>query len=118
MPKAILLVDDDPNILDTARDILEDAGYAVYAEGTGAAALMKLKSTPAHLALFDFNLPDTRGVDLAVEAKKICPKMTIFLMTGEASVDLGAAKGSIDGILTKPVDPTQLLQVIRAKVDS
>jgi CheY-like chemotaxis protein len=118
MPKTILIVDDDPNILDTARDILEEAGYTVYAEGTGAAALAKLKSTPADLALFDFNLPDTGGLDLAVAAKKMCPKMAVFLMTGEAGIDLGAAEAAVDIVLTKPVDPAQLLHVIQTRVDS
>ena len=118
MPKTILIVDDDPNILDTARDILEEAGYRVYTEGSGAAALVKLKSTPADLALFDFNLPDTKGLDLAVAAKKVCPKMAVFLMTGEVGVDLGVANAAIDIVLTKPVNPSQLLRVIQARVDS
>jgi DNA-binding response OmpR family regulator len=118
MAKTILIVDDDPNILDTARDILEDAGYAVFAEVTGAGALAKLSSSPADLALFDFNLPDTQGIDLAVKAKKIRPKMAIFLMTGEAGVDLGAAQGAVDLVLTKPVNPVKLLQVIQARIDS
>jgi CheY-like chemotaxis protein len=117
MTKTILIVDDDPNILDTARDILEEAGYTVYAAGTGAAALTKLKSNPADLALFDFNLPDTQGLDLAIAAKKMCPKMSIFLMTGEAAVELGAAQEAVDVVLTKPVNPVQLLHVIQAKVD-
>src|SRR5882672_297195 len=106
MAKTILIVDDDPDILDTAREILEDAGYTVYAEGNGAAALEKLKSSPADLALFDFNLPDVKGTDLAVQAKHVCPHMVIILMTGETHIALGTAQGSIDTILMKPVSPT------------
>src|SRR5713226_3418212 len=112
MGKTILIVDDDPNILDTARDILEDAGYTVYAEGTAAGALAKLKSSPVDLAVFDFNLPDGKGVDLAVQGKRISPKMPIILMTGEEAVDLGPATDAVSTILTKPVNPTQLIKVI------
>ncbi len=118
MAKTILIVDDDPNILDTARDILEDAGYKVYVAGTGAGALAKLKSSRADLAVFDFNLPDTQGVDLAVQAKHLYPKMPIVLLTGEEAIDLGPAKDAIDTVLTKPVNPAQLIRVIRDKVDS
>ena len=118
MTKAILIVDDDPNILDTARDILEDAGYTVYAEGTAVGALAKLKSSPVDLAVLDFNLPDGKGVDLAVQAKRISPKMPIILMTGEEAVDLGPAMGAVDSLLTKPVNPTQLIKVIHDIVDS
>jgi CheY-like chemotaxis protein len=118
MGKTILLVDDDPNILDTAREILENAGYTVIAEGTGAGALAKLKSSSVDLAVLDFNLPDTQGVDLAIRAKRIRPQISIILLTGEGSVDLGPAKDAIDILLTKPVNPTQLIQVIHDKVDS
>ena len=41
MPKTILVVDDDPNIRDTAKDILEDAGYLVETQGTCAEAAFK-----------------------------------------------------------------------------
>jgi CheY-like chemotaxis protein len=118
MAKTILIVDDDPDILETARDILQDAGYTVYAEGTGAGALTKLQSTQVDIAIFDFNLPDTKGIDLAVRAKQIHPDIPIVLLTGEGTVDLGSAKDAIDIVLTKPVNPAQLIQVIQAKVDS
>ncbi len=115
--KTILLVDDDPNILDTVKDILEDAGYRVEAAESGAAALQKLKNSSVDVAVFDLNLPDAKGVDLAVEAKRLCPKMAIILMTGEENVDLGLAQTSIDSILTKPVSPDELIRVIQMKVE-
>jgi len=118
MPKAVLIVDDDPNILDTAKDILEDAGFTVYAEGLGAAALEVLKTKPIAVALFDFNLPDTTGVHLASEAKKLRPKTKVVLMTGEENVDLTANPGVVDLVLTKPVSPAKMIEVIRAGVDS
>src|SRR5438046_1906563 len=98
MPKRILIVDDDPNIQDTAKDILEDAGYAVETAGTGAAAMQKLGSKNTQLAFFDFNLPDITGVDLALSAKAAHPTLTIVLLTGEASVDLGPAKAAVQSV--------------------
>src|SRR5438105_3770405 len=113
MSKTILIVDDDPNILETAKDILEDAGYTVHAEGTGAGALQVLKSIPVDAALFDFNLPDATGVELAAQAKQLRPRVVVFLLTGEATVDLGPNPDIVDLVLTKPVNPAQLLKVIR-----
>ena|ERR1700690_1092924 len=118
MAKTILLVDDDPNILDTAKDILEDAGYRVETSLTGASAIQILKQSPMDVAVFDLNLPDAKGVDLAIEAKRLCPKMIIILLTGEENVDLGLGQNSIDAILTKPVSPAELIRVIQMKVDS
>ena len=115
---AILIVDDDPNILDTAKDILEDAGYQVATAGTGAAAMEQLALTEAEVAIFDFNLPDTTGIELALKAKVLHPKMAIILMTGEGHVDPGPAKNAVDFILTKPVNPAQLIDLLLQIVDS
>jgi DNA-binding NtrC family response regulator len=113
MPLRILLIDDDPNIQETAKDILEDAGYLVDAAGTGQEALKKLKDHAADVAVMDFNLPDTLGVDLAIQAKRQCPGLHVILMTGEAHIDLGPAKDIIQATLTKPVNPSDLIALIR-----
>ena len=93
MPKTILLVDDNTRLLETAKDILESAGYAVRTAESGAAAIRSLRESPS--------------------AKQLCPAMVVFLMTGEASVDLGAAKGVVHTILNKPVNPPELFASIR-----
>jgi DNA-binding NtrC family response regulator len=112
MAKSLLLVDDDPQILDTARDILEAAGFDVQTAETGAAALTNLRGQAFALMIVDFNLADTTGVELAVQAKKIRPQMVVILMTGEGNVDLGPAKDIIHSILLKPVSPPQLIDLI------
>src|ERR1700687_103874 len=112
MAATILIVDDDPNILDTAKEILEDAGYVVSAALTGKEALQILRSHPADVAIFDYNLPDATGKEMAILAKQICPKIVNILMTGDANFDLGSARYSIDTVLIKPVNPSQLLRVI------
>jgi DNA-binding response OmpR family regulator len=117
MAVSVLIVDDDPNILDTANEILEDAGYLVKTAGTGAAAMSLLKAFSPDIAIFDFNLPDTTGIELSLQAKSQNPKMKVILMTGEGHVDPGPAKDSIDYILTKPVNPAKLLVLLRAIVD-
>ncbi len=109
----ILLVDDDPQILDTAKDILEDAGYDVESAGSVAAARECLRAGHYSLMIVDFNLPDGTGLDLAPEAKLADPKTRVILMSGEASIDLGAAAPAIHSILTKPVNPQQLLALIK-----
>jgi CheY-like chemotaxis protein len=118
MAKTILIVDDDPNILDTAKDILEDAGYGVRDAGTGAGALQILKSSAIDLAVLDLHLPDANGVEVAVQAKRISPKIGTILLTGEGDLDLGPAKDSVDVVLTKPVSPARLLEIIQQIVDS
>jgi len=113
MAKTLLLVDDDRHILETARDILEEAGFDIQTAETGAQALQMLKGRPCHLMIVDYNLVDMTGVELTGQAKKLHPEIPVILMTGEANVDLGAAKSLIGEILTKPVNPAALIELIR-----
>jgi len=113
MAKTILLVDDDTHILETAQDILEASGYDVQSAETGSAALEQLSKAPIHLMIVDYNLLDMTGIELALKAKAVQPALIIFLMTGETSVDLGAAQPIIHSVLTKPVNPADLLILIK-----
>src|SRR5690242_12382380 len=113
MAKSLLLVDDDVHILETAQDILEASGFEVQTASSGAAALQSLRGQSFHVMIVDFNLLDTTGVELAVQARSIQPKLEIILMTGEANVDVGPAKTIIRTILTKPVDPSALTDLIQ-----
>ena len=113
MGKKILLVDDDAHILETAQDILEAAGYEVKSAETGACALQELGRASVHLMIVDYNLTDTTGVELALKAKALRPEVVIVLMTGEEDVDLGAAKSFTYAVLTKPVNPADLLKLIK-----
>ena len=114
--KTILLVDDDAHILETAQDILEAAGYEVQTADSGAGALQKLTAAPVHLMIVDFNLLDTTGIDLAVKAREIHPEIQIILMSGEAEIDLGPARRVIRSILVKPVNPAELLTLIKQSI--
>lgn len=108
----ILLVDDDPMILDTARDILEDAGYTVDSAATASEALLALGKNKADVMLVDFNLPDSTGVALAVTARRLQPKLRVLLMTGEGSIKLEPG-APIDDYLIKPVNPAKLLELLK-----
>ena len=114
--RSILLIDDEPHILETAQDILEAAGYAVQTAETGATALEKLRAGRFSLMIVDFNLMDIMGIDLAVQAKQLDPELAIILMTGETDVDLGPAKAIIHSVLTKPVNPADLLELIHRTI--
>ena len=118
MSARILLVDDDPNILDTGKDILEDAGFQVATAGAVSAALQSLQQVACRVMIADLNLPDGSGLDLATQARARYPDLRIVLMTGE-SQDVRPAGAPaqqanvVDDYLLKPVHPQQLLKVIQ-----
>ena len=65
--KTILVVDDDPAVLNFVSTLLADRGYHVLTSGSGAAGLRQSKEykQDIHLLLSDFQMPGMSGVDLA-----------------------------------------------------
>jgi DNA-binding response OmpR family regulator len=110
--KRVLIVDDDENLIESAKDILEDSGYAVQTSGTLAAARAALAGGSVDIVMVDFNLPDGKGPDLARTAKAAKPDLCILLMTGEAAASVGNDAALFNAVLTKPVDPAALLSLL------
>ncbi len=106
----ILVVDDEPNLLDFLVDILSEQGYAVEGCPSGSTALAAMKKTEFHLALVDFQLGDTTGLALARELRQIDPDINIILMTAHASLDMAvkAIQADVYDYLIKPVDTHHL----------
>src|SRR6476660_6469002 len=61
----VLIVDDEPHILDLLRDVLEDEGFTVITASNGAAALYLIQRSPVALVLTDLMMPFVSGIDLA-----------------------------------------------------
>ena len=65
----VLIVDDDPQIVDMLRNVLEDAGFAVLTARDGEAALALLQHTPVALVLTDLMMPQLTGLQLAQQLR-------------------------------------------------
>jgi DNA-binding response OmpR family regulator len=117
MSKSILLIDDDPNICETAADILEAAGYGVKMASTGALALDELSQASVDLILMDFNLPDTTAKELAPQIRAAFPLLKMIVLSGEQEPPLGASRDLIHQVLTKPVSPSELVGLIKQLLD-
>lgn len=116
---AILLVDDDKNILDTAKDILEEAKYEISVAATGKAALEQLEKKTFNVVVVDFQLPDATGLELARKVREHNLDTCVILMTGHASLEMAvkAIQESIYDYLIKPVDPAQLKRTIEKAIE-
>lgn len=69
--REILLVDDDPDILDSLKIVLENHGYLIRTAANGREALAALKSKMPDLMILDIMMStDTEGFDLAYELKR------------------------------------------------
>ncbi len=115
----VLLIDDDVNILDTAKDILEEAKFIVDTAKNGAEAIARLDAKHYNLVVVDFQLPDATGLELARKVREHDENTMVVLMTGHASLEMAvkAIQEAIYDYLIKPVDPAQLLRTINKALE-
>jgi len=111
----ILVVDDDENIRNTMKAILEDEGYVVDAAVTGDEAIQKTQQTAYNVALLDIRLPDMEGVELLKLIKDGVPRTRKIMVTGYPSMQnaISALNKNADAYLIKPIDIENLLATVR-----
>jgi two-component system, cell cycle sensor histidine kinase and response regulator CckA len=118
----ILLVEDEPGILDVAMDALSEHGYTVFCATTGREALQIAQTIDQTLDLLltDVILPDTNGVDLSKQIAEIFPGIGIVYASGyERSVI--TRHGALDEktfFMQKPYSMTDMLGYVRAALEA
>ena len=115
----ILIVEDDENIRETIKSILQQSGYDTEAVETGTEAEQKIKDKVYNLALFDIKLPDMEGTQLLAKVHETAPKMVKIMVTGYPSLEntMEALNQGADAYVTKPVKPAKLLALIEEKLE-
>ncbi len=112
----VLVVDDEPHVVELVRITLEDERVRVVEAGTGAAALARARAETFDLILLDVQLPDMSGLEVCrrLRAAGGCGRTRIVMLTAaaqEADVARGLAAGA-DVYLTKPFSPVRLLSLV------
>ncbi len=113
--KTILVVDDEPKIVQLARDYLEQAGFAVATAYDGMAALTVARSARPDLVVLDLGLPQKDGLDVARQLRA-ASNVPIVMLTGrsEESDKLVGLELGADDYVTKPFSPKELVARVRA----
>jgi len=111
----ILLVDDEPNILELARLYLEREGYRVATVGDGRAALERVAQEPPALMVLDLMLPGLDGYEVCrqVRAKSELPILMLTARDEDIDKIIGLELGA-DDYLTKPFNPRELVARVKA----
>jgi response regulator NasT len=110
--RLVLLVDDDPLLLDYLNTVLDHAGYDTVTAGSAAEALQRVAEREADiaLALLDISMPGMSGLDLARRLKEHTSVAFMFLSSvDDAETARQAASHGAVGFLVKPVDAARLL---------
>ena len=111
----VLVVDDEPNIVELNRMYLESAGYRVVAAATGGEALDRLAQEAPDLVVLDLMLPGLDGWEVCRQIRQASRTPIIMLTARTEDVDriVGLELGA-DDYVTKPYNPRELVARVRA----
>jgi DNA-binding NtrC family response regulator len=106
----VLIVDDEELLVKSCAQILSSEGYHVFTEGRGRNALDVVRRYRPEIVLSDIHLPDTDGMDLLKEIKRLSPESLVIMITGFATVDssVEAIRAGAYDYIPKPFTATQL----------
>ena len=113
--RAVLLVDDDADLLRRAAAQFLASGYQVVIAGDGEAAIAKLKTTTFDLVITDIVMPVRDGVEVIIATRKLSPRTKIIAVTGgyranpEDFMRMAKYLGA-DETIAKPCPPSVLVE--------
>jgi DNA-binding response OmpR family regulator len=109
----VLVIEDEPDVLDLVRLHLRKAGYHVLEAGDGVEGLKKAREKHPDIIILDLMLPEMRGEDVCrqLKAREATARIPVIMLTAKvrpedrvAGLELGA-----DDYLTKPFSPRELI---------
>jgi DNA-binding response OmpR family regulator len=114
--KRVLVVDDDPHILELIQIILESEGHAVSLLSSGVEAAERARQENPDLILLDIVMRMHHGMEVLAELREVVPHVPVVLLSGavhqvEDMPEIARALGARD-FIEKPFDAQRLLAVV------
>ena len=112
----VLVVEDDPRLLESLTTQLRDTGFAVDSSGDGREGLYLGDEYPVDLAIIDLGLPELPGLDLIRKLRENGRSFPILVLTArtEWQDKVAGLEAGADDYLTKPFHPEELMARINA----
>ena len=114
----ILLVDDEPDILEIISYSLKNAGYNVYTAKNGIQAVKQAEKIEPHLIILDVMMPEMDGIEaceIIRKTQKIKHTLITFLSArGEDYSQIAGFNAGADDYITKPIKPKILLSKVKS----
>ena len=116
--KNILCIEDEPDMIDLIRLILNRHGFDVQGADGGREGLKKVKENPPDLVLLDLMMPDVDGWEVyqQIKADEKTKDIPVIIVTAKAqSIDkvLGLHIAKVDDYISKPFSPKDLLESVQ-----
>jgi two-component system, chemotaxis family, chemotaxis protein CheY len=109
----VLLVDDEPQVMLTVREMLRDMGVVnvhTAKDGREALEFLAAHEEKMHLVLTDWNMPRMSGIELLAQVRAADPEMAFLFLTGRADREsvMAAGEQGVNAYLKKPFSAEQL----------
>jgi DNA-binding NtrC family response regulator len=114
--KHVLIVDDDPSILEVLDARLSAAGFVVHEAGDGPAALQILKlCQKIDILISDMKMPEMSGLEILAQARISHPHLPVIFLTAYGTIPdaVHAVQAGAVDYLTKPFDGRELVKKIQ-----
>lgn len=108
----ILVVDDDPDVLEYVQDIFQATGIKYIAASNGQDALELLKDENIHVAFIDWKMPGMDGIELTRKIRELYHKDMIITMISSAQIgdiEKVAKDAGVNDLVSKPLLPSLLI---------
>ena len=121
---SILIVDDDPHVLDVLEARLQSAGFHIFKADNGPKALDIIRKNKIDLLLSDMMMPGMNGIEVLAKARELRPKLPVIFLTAYGSIPdaVKAVKAGADDYLAKPFEGRELVsklqQVLKKRLPS
>lgn len=119
--ESVLLVEDEPSLVELGQGILESLGYSVESASNGVEALEIMADKPAKfdLLLTDQTMPKMTGLELTAKVRESHPDMPVVLCTGysEQISNIDLRRAGVDQLITKPMLMAELAVAVRNALD-
>ncbi len=114
----ILLVDDEPDVIEIIRYNLDQEGYKIYTASDGKEALKKAKKKMPHLIIMDVMMPNIDGIEACEQLRNdVSFNETIIMFLtarGEDYSQVAALDAGADDYVTKPIKPKIIVSKVKA----
>jgi DNA-binding response OmpR family regulator len=116
--KRIVVIEDDPEMIELVKLILAKDGFKVTGAGNGREGLETIQEVVPQVVLLDLMMPDMDGWEVyqSMKANDTMKNIPVIIITAKAqSIDkvLGLHIAKVDDYITKPFSPTELLNSVR-----
>lgn len=111
---SVLVVDDDPDILEYLQDFLSAEGFDVTTLSDSSLAVERIRDEVFHLVVLDLMMPKLSGLDLLAQIRAVDDDIAVIILTGHPSLDTAQAsiQHEVSAYIHKPFTPAEFREVI------